>query len=256
MILSASQIVVFLLIFTRIAGLLGQAAFFSYKSIPNLARITICFFVTLVLWSTVPVPKALPLEGLALVLAMGQEYLLGRLMGFVSFVIVQSIVSAGDMMGMTMGLSAANQFDPNLGLQVNILGQLFDRTALMFFLVIDGHIMILTALQRSFMVIPIFTPVNFIASMPHIIDLGVNMWELAVRLSAPVTLTILLMNFALGTISRVAPQVNVFQLGFQVMPMLGLITVYLMVPLLVGNVVVIMGTIMEKGLVLLQYLRM
>ncbi|MFC1478634.1 flagellar biosynthetic protein FliR, partial [Candidatus Margulisiibacteriota bacterium] len=100
----------------------------------------------------------------------------------------------------------------------------------------------------------VFSPVNIAAPMMHIIGLGTILWELAVRLAAPVILTIFLLDFAFGTVSRVAPQVNVFMLGFQIKPLLGLLTLFLMMPLLVWRVVEVMNTILEKIVGLLGYL--
>ncbi|MFH1428534.1 MAG: flagellar biosynthetic protein FliR [Candidatus Margulisiibacteriota bacterium] len=254
MILTLAQIQVFTLVFARIAGLFGQAAFFSFRTIPNTPKIAICFFITVVIWFVVPVPQNLPNNFLVFIIALLQEYLIGRLIGFVSFIIVKAILAAGDMMGMQMGLSVANQYDPSQGLQLNIVGRFFDFSSLIFFLCIDGHIMLITALQKSFTAIPIYSPVNIAAPMMHIVGLGTILWELSVLLAAPVILTIFLMDFAFGTISRVAPQVNVFMLGFQIKPLLGMLTLFLMMPLLLWRIVEVMNTILEKIIGLLGYL--
>jgi flagellar biosynthetic protein FliR len=254
--ISLPQVLVFALILARVSGLFSQAAFFNYKSIPVAIKAAICFFLTLVLWNTIPVPAQLPSNEILMVVAILQEFFIGKLMGFVSFIIVQAVLAAGDLMGMQMGLSVANQLDPRSGTQVNIVGQFFDQTAILFFLMINGHLMILTALQKSFAVIPLVSSVNFSAATYHVIGLGYNLWELAVRLSAPVLLSIFLLDFALGTISRVAPQVNVFQLGFQVKPTLGLVTLYLMVPLLIWRVVEIMNTILAQTSKLFGYMKL
>jgi flagellar biosynthetic protein FliR len=175
-------------------------------------------------------------------------------MGFVSFIIVRAVIAAGDIMGMQMGLSSANLFDPSQGVQTNVVSRLLNQAALLFFLVVNGHIMIFAALEKSFHLIPVYTAINFSASMPHLIDLGLTMWELAVRFAAPVILAIFLLDFAFGTISRVAPQVNVFMLGFQIKPSLGLFTLYLMMPLLVWRIVDVMQTILSRVIDLLGYM--
>lgn len=252
--LSLVEIQVFALTFARIAGLLGQASFYSFRNIPVAARAGIAFMSTLLLWFVLPIPDTLPDSVIIFFLALIQEYLIGRLMGFVSFIIVRAVIAAGDLMGMQMGLSSANLFDPVHGVQTNVVSRLFDQTALLFLLVINGHIMIFTALEKSFHLIPVYSAVNLPVSMPHLIDLGSTMWEIAVRFAAPVILAIFLLDFAFGTISRVAPQVNVFMLGFQIKPSLGLLTFYLMMPLLIWRIIDLMQTILSRTIDLLGYM--
>lgn len=254
MIFTLTQIQVFMFVLARVLGLFGQSAFFSLRSIPVIPKAAIGFFVTLVIWFNVPVPAHLPGTAIGFIFALLIEYLIGRLLGFVSFIIVQSILAAGDLMGMQMGLSSATMFDPAHGVQISVMGTFFDYIAMMFFLGVEGHVLLLSALQKSFTLLPVSTMVNFSGAMIPITDLGVILWELSVRLAAPVILTIFLLDFAMGTVSKVAPQVNVFQLGFQVKPVLGLITLYLMMPLLVFQIIQVMNTILEKMIVIMGHL--
>ena len=254
MILTLFQFQAFMLIMARIVGLFGQSAFYSFRNIPAIPKTAICFFITVVLWFTLPIPDNLPNTVGMFIVALIQEFLIGRLLGVISFIITKAILAAGDLMGMQMGLSSANQFDPTQGIQVNVVGRFFDLTALLFFVSIDGHIMILTAVQKSFTAIPVFSPVNFTNAMPGLLNLGVVLWELAVRLAAPVILTIFLLDFAMGTVSRVAPQVNVFMLGFQVKPMLGMITLFLMMPILIWRIIEVMNKILERTISLMGHL--
>lgn len=241
-------------VLARVLGLFGQATFFSLRSIPAMPKVAISFFIALVLWFSVPVPANLPGTAFGFLFALLAEYLLGRLLGFVSFIIVQSILSAGDLMGMQMGLSSATMFDPAHGVQISVIGTFFDYVAMIIFLAVEGHVMLISALQKSFTILPVTSALNFVGTMLPIIDLGVVLWELAVRLAAPVILTIFLLDFAMGTVSKVAPQVNVFQLGFQVKPTLGLFTLLLMMPLLVPQIVQVMNTMLEKMILIMGYL--
>lgn len=253
--LSSEQIVFFVLIFARIAGLFSQSAFFSFRVIPAFVRTAIVFFTSFVIVTNLPMPAVLPNTTFLFIVAIMQEVFIGRIIGFVSFIIMQSIVAAGSMMGMQMGLSSAMQFDPMHGMQVNVIGSLFDYAALIFFLVIDGHIMILVAIQKSFLAIPVFSSVDFSAPIEQFLFLGSLLWELAIRFASPVILAIFLLDFAFGTISRVAPQVNVFMLGFQIKPVLGLFTIYLMIPILIWRIVDLIGTILEKTITIMTYLK-
>jgi len=251
MILLLSQVEFFSLILARIFGFFGQATFFEHRSIPIVPKVGICFFISMMIWTALPPARDLPGNFVVFALALVQEYFIGKLIGFVCFIIVKSILAAGDLMGMQMGLSVANQFDPGQGIQMNIVGRLFDFTALLFFLVVNGHLMVLGSLMKSFYDIPVFSMINIANPILHIVSLGVSLWGLAVRLASPVILTIFLLDFAFGTISSVAPQVNVFMLAFQVKPMLGLTTLYLTIPLLVWQVINIINKILDKIIALI-----
>jgi flagellar biosynthesis protein FliR len=122
---------------------------------------------------------------------------------------------------------------------ISIIGLMSFMIALAIFVVANGHHLILSALNSSFTMLPIATPINLSSNMfiEQIMDLGKNLWLIAVQLSAPVVLLLFLTDFAFGIVSRVAPQVNVFMLGFQVKPSIGLVGILLTMPLFMRHIV-------------------
>ncbi|MBI5399463.1 flagellar biosynthetic protein FliR [Candidatus Saganbacteria bacterium] len=235
MIISLPQLTVFLLIIARIAGIFLQAPIFTSRSFPVLGKVTLAIWITLLLWFVVPIYRPLPAALPLLMLALVFEVALGFVIGFMVNFIFLALQAAGEIMDMQMGLSVATALDPIFGSVISIIGRLAFYIALIFFLAVNGHHLILSALHQSFTIIPVGKFANF--TSPHLamqmISLGTALWRSAIQLAGPIILMIFLIDFSFGIISRVAPQVNVFMLGFQVKPMVGLLGFSLCLPFIV-----------------------
>ena len=235
MIISVQQLTVFLLILGRVAGIFLQAPIFNSRGLPFFAKTALAIWLTIVLWFVVPVSKLLPDTILAFILALIFEVAIGFIIGFICNIIFIAVQSAGEIADMQMGLSVATALDPIFGASISIIGRLSFFTALIIFITANGHHLILSALQQSFTALPVGKLANF--SSPklalQIIGLGSTLWLTAIQLSAPIVLLIFLSDFTFGIVSRVAPQVNVFMLGFQVKPLLGLFGFMMAFPFMV-----------------------
>jgi len=242
MVISLPQIEIFLLVLARVTGLFLEAPLFSSKTIPATLKICLAIWISAILWFVVPV-KNLPDSLIAFALAIAMEVFIGYIIGFVSSIVLQSAQAAGDILDMQMGLSVANVLSPTTGAMSSITGSLMYLIALITFLIVDGHHMVLSAIHQSFVGIPIISFIDF--SKPNIllevIELLKFFWIAAIQLSAPMLLLIFLSDFAFGIVSRVAPQVNVFMLGFQVKPSLGLFGLMLISPLIISHIVTLIG---------------
>ncbi len=239
MIITLAQLEVFLLVFARMAGLFIEAPVLSTRLIPAMGKVALCVWISTVLWFVVPVKGPLPADLTTLLLALVNEVLIGFIIGFVAHVIFAGIQAAGDIMDLQMGMSIATIISPTTGGMISIIGLLAFMIALAIFVVANGHHLILSALNSSFTMLPIAAPINLSSNMfiEQIMDLGKNLWLIAVQLSAPVVLLLFLTDFAFGIVSRVAPQVNVFMLGFQVKPSIGLVGILLTMPLFMRHIV-------------------
>jgi flagellar biosynthetic protein FliR len=242
MVISFPQIEVFLLILARISGLFIDAPLFSAKSIPALVKICTAIWLATILWFVVPI-RYLPDSMPAFVLAIFVEVLIGYIIGFVASIVLQSAQAAGDILDMQMGLSVANVLSPTTGAMSSITGTFLFLVALLIFIIVDGHHLVLSAIHQSFVAIPLISFVDF--SKPdlllQILSLLSFFWVSTIQLCAPILLLIFLIDFAFGIVSRVAPQVNVFMLGFQVKPSIGLFGIMLISPLLVRHLVTLIG---------------
>lgn len=235
MIITLEQLAVFFLILARVAGVFIQAPIFNSRSFPFSAKTAIAIWIAIVLWFVTPVFETLPGSVFSFVLALILEAAIGFIIGFICNVIFIAVQSAGEIMDLQMGLSVATALDPVFGSVISVVGRLAFFTALIVFISMDGHHLILSAFHQSFTAIPVGKFADF--SSPQLalqmIDLGSNLWMTAIKLAAPAVLLIFLSDFTFGIVSRVAPQVNVFMLGFQVKPSLGLIGFLMSLPFIV-----------------------
>ena len=235
MIITVSQLVVFFLILARIAGIFIQAPIFNSRSFPFYAKTVIAIWVSLLLWFVIPIHHTLPVTALTFILAAAFEVAIGFTIGFICNIIFLSVQAAGEIMDMQMGLSVATALDPVFGAVISVIGRLAFFTALIMFISVDGHHLILSAFHQSFTALPAGKFANFASPdlIQQIIFLGSSLWSTAIKLAAPAVLLIFISDFTFGIVSRVAPQVNVFMLGFQVKPSLGLIGFVLALPFIV-----------------------
>ncbi len=251
MIITLEQLEVFLLILARISGLFIAAPVLSTRLIPATIKIALSIWISIVLWFVVPIKSPLPTELFILVLALVNEVLIGFIIGFICNIIFAAIQAAGDIMDLQMGMSIATVISPTTGGVVSLVGLLAFQLGLLIFVIANGHHMILGALVQSFRLLPLAAPINVggVNFMTQLIDLGRGLWLTAIQLAAPVVLLLFLTDFAFGIVSRVAPQVNVFMLGFQVKPTIGFIALLMTMPLLIRH---ILGLIETMGPELLR----
>ncbi len=258
MVVSNFQIEVFMLVLARILGMFIMAPLFSARSIQMMGKLAIAVWASAVLWYVVPiVPELLPTTAIGLFVALTTEVIIGFLIGFLTSIIFLGVQSAGEIMDLQMGLSVAASFDPIFGASISIIGRMCFYIALTVFLLSNGHHMLLSAIHQSFTVFPPGSPINLTSPMlvTQMMSMFTMFWTIAIQLAGPIVLMIFLCDFAFGIVSRVAPQVNVFQLGFQVKPSLGLIGLLFTLPLLAKHVSALLGTMLEQIYKLLSALR-
>ena len=256
MIITMVQVQVLMLIVARILGLMVEVPIFSDRTISKSFKMAFIFTFAFLLWFVVPFnADLLPKQPELYILSLVNEFMIGFMLASVVRIIFEGVEAAGDLMGSQMGLSVASMLDPSTGAQTTVTAKIFRWIIIILFLSIDGHHFILTALYRSFDILPMLNSWNIGAGCMEIANLGANIFAIAIQLSAPILLVIFLLDFCFGLISRVAPQVNVFQLGFQVKPALGMMVLLLMIPLLMERVLWLINMMIEKLSVILFYMR-
>lgn len=246
MIVTLAQAEVFLLILARMLGLFFEAPVFNYKIFPIAARIALATLITYVLWFVIPLPRILPNTLIAFGIALITEFAVGALIGFIARMMIVVIEVAGGLMDTQMGLSVGAAMDPQTGTQTTIVSTFYRNIATVIFLTVNGHHMLLSACHKSFKALPLGHPVYFQNAADQLTQLGVNLFSLGLQIAAPVILTIFLMDFAFGMISRVAPQVNVFMLGFQIKPIVGLFIFFAGIPLFVEKISLLLEGTLEE----------
>lgn len=257
MIINLAQIEIFLFILARIAGVFIQAPLFSSRSFPTSAKTAFAVWLAIVLWFVTPVAPRLPTSFMFFLITLAAEVALGFVIGFICNLIFIAVQSAGEIIDLQMGLSVATALDPVFGAVISVIGRLTFFVALIVFIVMDGHHLLLSAFHQSFSVFPAGKIANFATYnlAEQMIGLGGMLWMTAIKIAAPILLLIFLSDFTFGIVSRVAPQVNVFMLGFQVKPILGIFGLSLTLPFLIryiGKLIETMGTEVVKLFAILK----
>lgn len=210
----------FLLPFIRLGALFIAAPFFGAVTVPTRVRIVLALAVTVILLPLLGDTVAVELfsaEGLLLIL---QQVAVGLGMGLVLQFVVAAIVMGGHAIATAMGLGFASSVDPQNGTQVTILGQFYLILATLFFLAIDGHLRLLELLALSFDVFPVTSFVLDASLFREIVLYSAQMFVTGTLLALPVMIGVLLINIGFGVMTRAAPQLNLFSIGFP-MSMLG-----------------------------------
>lgn len=213
------------LILSRLTGLFLAAPFFSRSVGPMRVRVTLLVAITWVMFPLVPPwpgeGKGLPL---AMSLAVVAELLVGAVVGIMIHWVLIATQTAGSLMGFEMSLSMAEVMDPTSGMREGVLSNLLYLTALMLFLIVNGHHMLLEGIVRSFKSLPLGVGLPKGDALLATALQGVShMFVLAMMIAAPVMVTSKLLNLGLGLINRASPQIQVFFVAMPIMQIVGFI---------------------------------
>ena len=200
----------------RILGFLGAAPVFGNNAVPRRIKLMVGLAVTLGLMPVVPsVPQA-ALDSWAGLLLIVQQTLIGIAMGLVLRVVFATLDLMGEIISLQMGLSFATFFDPLAGGQTAVVGEFLTLLATLVLLSLNGHLLMLDALARSFEWLPVT------ATLPHkggwmvLVRFGASIFASGLLMALPVVTALLITNIALGVLTRAAPQLNLFAIGFPI----------------------------------------
>jgi flagellar biosynthesis protein FliR len=179
-------------------------------------RIGLGFVLAMVLipWQPLP-PDTAAIGSFAYGVDIGKEILIGTLVGFAADLAFGAIQMAGSAMGMGSGFESSRIFNPALGEAGSAFDQIFVMTATMIFLLIDGHHLVLIAIQKTFTVLPLTGGLPF-NGMETVINTTSMFIATGIHMALPVMAALVLTDLTLGLLARVAPQVQVYFLGLPV----------------------------------------
>ena len=211
--------------FFRIAGLLMSAPVIGTRSVPTRIRLVIAIALTLVIVPVIPSPDYIDPLSLQGMLISVEQILIGIAMGLSLRVIFVALEIAGQAIGQLMGLMLASMIDPQNGNQVPIIGQFYLLLATLLFVAVDGHLLMIKHLAESFFLLPIGEGgISYEAIWVFINWTGVVL-ATAVLIALPTLVSMLIVNIGFGVMTRSAPQLNIFAVGFPVMIIMGVIVI-------------------------------
>jgi flagellar biosynthesis protein FliR len=221
--------------FLRVTGFMLLAPTFGAALVPRRVKLVLALALTLLLAPLMPaMAPVAPLSGAALLTA-AQQLLVGVVIAFVVQIVFDALVLAGQVVATTMGLGFSMLIDPNRGASTVVVGQFYLILGTLVFLSLDGHIALLSVLADSVRVVPPGTAALGPDAFAAVAQWGGRIFEAGTMIALPAVVGLLLVNLALGIVSRAAPQLNLFAVGFPISMLLGFAMLMLSLPTLQGN---------------------
>lgn len=214
-------IVAFFFPLARILALLASAPPFNNAALTMRVRLLAGIAIAIAITPALPkMPAIEPASGLGLLL-IAQQMVIGFAMGFSMRLVFTAIDLAGTAISMQMGLGFATAYDPESTSQTPVVSEFLGMLALLVFMAINGHLMVIATLAQSFTALPIGGAIGA-ASWSNIANAGAIIFSSGLLLALPLVVALLITNVALGVLGRVAPQLNLMAIGFPITLVLGL----------------------------------
>ena len=207
-----------MLVMFRTGSFLMTVPVFGHMTIPRALKIYLIVLFSFIIFPTTLALRASSLAPPAtlahLVLAVLNEIFIGLLMGFAVIIVFSAVQYAGQLVGMQMGLAIANVWDPMGAGEISLIGEFYYLLSLLLFLTINGHYYVINALIRCFTLVPVSGGAFHASLGEYLVTLTGMIFVVAIKLSAPVIITLYILNVILGIVARTVPQMNVFIVGF------------------------------------------
>lgn len=217
---------------TRILGLISTAPLFGNMSVPARVKIGLGIMLAMIIAPTVPALPALDPTSLPGLLILVQQLIIGISMGFAMRIVLAGTEMAGEIASMTMGLGFATFYDPQSRGHSSAISQLLALLTLMIYLSTDLHLVLLSTLAQSFSSMPISAAPISGEGLRQVVNWGGRIFSAGIQLSLPIVAALLITNMALGILTRAAPQLNIFGIGFPITIGVGFAMIALALPYL------------------------
>lgn len=218
--------------FLRVVGLITAEPVFGNNAVPVRVKVGVAILLAIVIGPMLPKLPNVPLFSAESFLIGVQQLIIGISMGFVVRLALTAAETAGQLMGLQMGLGFAVFFDPQTSAQTAVIGQFLGLLAMLLFLGGNGHYFVMNALVQSFDALPISTTPLRSTGFALLAQAGADVFYYGLLISLPVIATLLIANVSFGILSRAAPQLNLFAVGFPITLGVGLLGLFVLIPLL------------------------
>ncbi len=201
----------------RILALVASAPILGNPSIPVRVKIGMAALLTVIIAPTIqqPLPQVDPYSGIGLMILV-QQIIIGAALGMVMRIVFVAVEMAGEIIGLQMGLAFATFFDPQNSGQLALISRFLGIIASLAFLALDGHLIMIALIAQSFNTLPIGADGFNVPTFNALVLWGSEIFKSGMLLSLPVLTALLITNLALGILTRAAPQLNIFAVGFPI----------------------------------------
>ena len=205
----------------RVSAFLLAAPFFSINAVTVRIRVLLAALLTLMVYPLTEWPIIEPFSAPGL-REMFNQVLIGTIMGVMLQIVNGALVVGGQAVSTSMGLGMANMVDPNMG-NVPVISQFFLILSTILFMGLGGHVLVITLLLESFKALPIGEMISADMLMRVLLQWSSMMFLGALLLAMPIMVCLLFINIGVGVITRAAPALNIFAVGFPAMILAGML---------------------------------
>ena len=211
--------------FVRIGACFMVAPIFSAQFVPARIRVLLAVAVALLVAPLVPAPAGIAPFSAAGLLVTVQQVIIGVALGFCIQILFDAVTMGGQLLANSMGLSFAFNIDPMRGTSTPAVGEFYSLLVTLTFLALNGHLILLETLVDGFRTLPVGTTGLGPDGMWTLVGWGTQLFAGALSVALPGVTALLIVNIAFGVVSRAAPTLNLFSVGFPVSLIFGLIIV-------------------------------
>lgn len=217
----------------RVAAMVVAMPVFGSVQVPPRIKLMLVLAITSVLVPVLPAAPEVDFLSLAAVLIILQQIIIGVAMGFAMQLVFNAVITGGQIVAMQMGLGFASMVDPQNGMQVPVLSQVYLLLVTLLFLAFNGHLVMIEMLAESFEILPVAVDGLTRNSFWELANWGTRMFAGAMWLALPAVASLLVVNISFGVMARAAPQLNIFAVGFPVALMMGFVVILFTLPAVV-----------------------
>lgn len=218
----SAWMIAFLWPFVRMFALISTAPIFSEKSVPRTVKVGLSVLLAIAIAPTLGTLPSVSLVSAGGVWVLIQQILIGAAMGFSMKMVFAMVQAAGEYAGLQMGLSFASFFDPTSGGNTMVLARLLNVIAMLIFLTVDGHLVLIETLAESFRLLPIADAPLAARGWFLLVSAASQIFLGGLILALPLIATLLTLNLAMGILNRVSPQFSIFAVGFPITLLAGI----------------------------------
>lgn len=229
----SAWLVAFLWPLFRIGALIASSPILGNPNFPNRGKIGLAVAITLALSPSLgPMPQVEPGSAAGL-LILAQQIVIGVAMGFSMRIVFVSVEMAGNLIGLQMGLGFATFFDPVNSAQVPVVAQFLGLLFSLVFLAMNGHLLMIEVLADSFQAFPFSLKMPSAQGWKLVADWGGEIFRSGLLLALPMIAALLIANLSIGIMTRAAPQLNIFAVGFPITLAAGFVVLFVTLPYMV-----------------------
>ncbi len=243
-------LVSFMLPLARILGLIMVAPGFGHADVPNRVKIGLGIFITLAIAPALPPIASFDLFSFQGLLALAIQILVGVAMGLIMQMAFAAVTMAGELIGLQMGIGFATFYDPDNTAGSAVISQFLSWLALLAFFATNVHLALIGTLTESFHALPVSPQLLGGAGLKAVADGASVIFQAGVQLALPIIAVLLMTNIVLAVLTRSAPQMNIFAIGFPITLGVGLLLLDLTLPYYAGQTEALFQSALESMQVL------